>query len=467
MLWQDMFVESLRFQAKGDLYTAIEYLNRILLAKPDFTPAWNNRASMIAQLGQPFDAIVNYDRAIAVDPEAFEFYNNRGAAYMDLDMFERALEDFDVAIMKGGRIPEIYNNKGACYRRLGRIEESLDEYKIATEVGPDYVDGHLGYSFCLLQLGQFEEGWKEYEWRWKSSQSPARNLPYPEWQGKDAESKDDILLLYGEQGMGDILQFMRYVAVVRKFWHGQLFLEVRHPVVRLAETMGNVDRIVSFGEMLPDGIVACAPLMSLPRILWPVYNEIPSKCPYIHADKHRVGIFREQLKAMPPGMLVGVCWAGMNRDTNPLASSIDRRRSLTLNSFAPIAESVPDLAWISLQMGPPAPQCRKPPRGMAIGDFTADFYDFYDTAAMIENLDLVITVDTSVAHLAGALGKPVWMLSRFDNCWRWLDNREDTAWYPSMRIFGQKKMGDWDEVIERVARELQFLAKDWKQKAAA
>ncbi len=466
MLWQDMFVESLRFQAKGDFHTAINYLNTILLAKPDFTPAWNNRATMIGQLGQPFDAIMNYDRALSIDPEAFEFYNNRAAAYMDLDMFDRALEDLSTALLKGGRIPEIYNNRGACYRRLGKIEEALKEYKTATEAGPDYVDGHLGYSFCLLQLGHFEEGWKEYEWRWKSPQSPSRGLPYPEWQGEHSGSKDDILLLYGEQGMGDIIQFMRYAALARMLWQGKIYLEVRHPVVRLAGTMKGIDKIVSFGEMMPDGIVTCAPLMSLPRILLEHVRITPSKCPYVHADKYRAGIFREQLKAMPQGMLVGLCWAGMNRETNQIASAIDRRRSLNLDAFAPVAQT-PNLAWVNLQMGPPAAQCKKPPSGMCIGDFTADFYDYFDTAAMIENLDLVITVDTSVAHLAGAMGKPVWMLSRFDGCWRWGVNREDTSWYPSMRIFNQKKMGDWDEVIERVAGELQIVARKWKQQAAA
>lgn len=466
MLWQDMFVESVRLQAKGDTYAAIDYLNRILLAKPDFTPAWNNRAAIISQLGQPFDAIMNYDRAISIDPEAFEFYNNRGAAYMDLDMFERALEDFATALLKGGRIPEIYSNRGACYRRLGQLEEATEEYKTATEVGPDYVDGHLGYSFSLLQTGHFEEGWKEFEWRWKSPQSPARGLPYPEWQGKQAETKDDILLLYGEQGMGDIIQFMRYVSLAKAIWNGKTYLEVRHPVLRLAETMKDVDRVVSFGEMLPDGVAACASLMSLPRILWPYYNQIPSKCPYVYADKYRTSLFRNQLKAMPPGMLVGICWAGMNRENNQIASAIDSRRSLTLASFAGVAQTS-NLAWVSLQLGPPAAQCKKPPAGMCIGDFTADFYDFYDTAAMIENLDLVITVDTSVAHLAGALGKPTWMLSRFDNCWRWRDNSEHTPWYPTMRIFGQKKMGDWDGVLEQVTRELQATVAGWKRQAAA
>jgi hypothetical protein len=466
MLWQDMFVESIRFQAKGDLFVAVELLNKILLAKPDFTPAWNNRAAIIGQLGQPFDAIMNYDRAIAIDPEAFEFYNNRGAACMDLDLFDRALEDLSTAIMKGGRIPEIYNNRGACYARLGNIEEALKEYKTATEVGPEYVDGHLGYAFQLLKLGRFEEGWKEFEWRWKSSQQPARNLSYPEWAGEHSQSKDDILLLYGEQGMGDIIQFMRYASRVKMYWQGQVYLEVRHPVFRLAQTMKGVDRVISFGEMLPDGIVATAPLMSLPRILWPSFDTIPSKCPYIYADKHRVGLFADQLKLMPPGMLVGICWSGMNREHNQVASAIDKRRSLNLSAFASVAQT-PNISWVSLQMGPPAAQVKTPPKGMCIGDFTADFYDFFDTAAMIENLDLVITVDTSVAHVAGALGKPVWMLSRFDGCWRWGIDKEDTPWYPSMRIFNQKRMGDWDEVMERVAKELQLLAKDWKQQAAA
>jgi len=467
MLWQDLLVESAKQQAKGNLPEAIMLLNKLLLENPDCVPAWNNRASMLCQLGHPFDGVVNYDRAIALDPEAFETYNNRGAAFMDLELFDRALKDLFTAIFKGGRIPQVYNNRGSCYMRQGRWEDALKEFETATAIDDNYVDGHIGHSMCLLKLGRYKEGWKEYEWRWKSTQMVPRGFPYPEWKGEPAGSDGDVLLLYAEQGMGDAIQFMRYVELVKeKFWHGQVHLEVRPPLARIARTMKHADAVIPFGEEPGAEISYCAPLMSLPRILWSETQDIPAKCPYIYADKYRAWVFKEQLKQMPPGLLIGVCWAGMNREDNALASSVDKRRSLTLDTFAPAAKT-PNLAWISLQMGPPAEQVKTPPSGMRIGDFTRDFYDFYDTAAMIENLDLVITVDTSVAHLAGALGKPVWMLSRFDGCWRWLLDSEKTPWYPTMRIFTQKKPYDWAEVMQRVDVELKKFEIERREAAAA
>lgn len=464
----DMFVEVCALQKKGDYTNALPILNKVLVEDPKFAPGWNNRGAMLQKLGFPFDAVMNYEKAIQCSPEAAEHYNNRGAAYIDLGKYEEAIADFDRAAVRNPRMAEIKNNKGNALMQLNRVEEAVDAYRSAISLRPDYNDGHLGLALSLLKAGRYEEGWKEFEWRWGHQDMVARNLPYPKWDGDKAENPDQGLLLYGEQGLGDDLQFMRYAALAKgKAWFGKVYLELRQPLVRIASTMDGIDGVIAFGEKPPANVVCVAPAMSVPGLIWPKYKEIPSTCPYIFADEYRVGLWRERLEALPPGPLIGLCWAGMNRDKSPAASSIDARRSMQLQQFRPLT-MLKGISWVSLQMGPAAQQLTSPPTGMLCGDWTCDLYDFYDTAALIECLDLVITVDTSVAHVAGALGKPVWMLSRYDGCWRWLKQREDTQWYPTMRIFNQKEHGNWEEVIERMEVALrQFLTSIMEQRNAA
>jgi hypothetical protein len=454
---QDLFFESSQNQAKGDYQTAIVQLNQLLLAKPDFAPAWNNRAAMLQKLGHPFDAIMNYDRAIALSPDSAEFYNNRGAAFLDLEMFDAGLECFEQAILRNPNFGEPYSNCGNALMRLGRIEGAVEAYRKAVKADLTYADGHVGLSFALLKLGQFEEGWKEFEWRWKNKQMEPRGLKIPEWDGSPAVSIEDGLLIYSEQGMGDALQFMRYAPIIKKLaWHGKVYIEVRHPLTRIAQTMKGIDGVITLGEKLPPNITAAAPMMSVPRLFWSTFDAVPSRCPYLYGDEHRGSLWREKLTALPPGMLVGICWAGMNRENNPIASSVDSRRSMKLADFSNLAK-IKGISWVSLQTGVPSSQVMRPPSGMFIGDWSSELFDFYDTAALIEQLDLVITVDTSVAHLAGALRKPVWMLSRFDGCWRWLVNQERSPWYPTMRIYNQKEAGNWSEPLNRIHADLSAL----------
>jgi hypothetical protein len=243
---------------------------------------------------------------------------------------------------------------------------------------------------------------------------------------------------------------MRYTALVKQEWGGKVYLEVRHPLTRLAQSLKGVDKVITLGERIPEEVTHIAPLMSLPRILGTTVETIPGECPYLTADSYRAGIWRERLKQLPQGLRVGVCWSGQHRSNQPIAAAIDVRRSTTLASFAPLAQ-IPQVMWVSLQKGAEEAQVRKPPSGMTIGDWTCDFDDFFDTAAMISCLDLVITVDTSIVHLAGALGVPTWLLNRYDGCWRWMGKRTDSPWYPSLRIFHQPKDNDWDSVMKEAA----------------
>lgn len=454
---QEKFMEAYMLHANKEYGAAIEKLNTILVDHPDMHMSWSLRGTVLRDLRHPFDAIINYDKAIELAPEIASYWNNRGVSHLELNMFEEAVADFDAATRLNPRLEQTYNNKGNTLRRMMRIADAEKEYRAALAVNPEYIDAHLGLSFCLLEQGKFEEGWEEFEWRWKSDQLPPRNMPFPNWEGEKAENHDDILIMYAEQGYGDALQFMRFGPLVKKAWGGKLAIEVKQPLHRLMKTIDGIDDVYMVGDKLPDAKF-CLASMSAPRLLKTMVDTIPANIPYFHTNDHLIGLWRERLKVLPVGRLVGICWAGMNRPFHQVAELVDRARSLAFKDFTDLA-GIKGISWVSLQKGPPASQVKEPPRGMSILDPQDDLHDFYDTAALIECLDLVITVDTSVAHLAAALGKPTWMLSRYDGCWRWMGFRSDSPWYPSLRQFRQSSIGDWDFPMRQLEQELRSFVK--------
>lgn len=438
---------------KGQFTDAVLAFNSILKKDPKSALAWNNRGLSLLNLGHPFDAVMNIEKAIALAPEEAAYYNNKGAALFEDEDAELALDFYNKAVELKDNFPEALNNRGNALKYLGKMQEAAASYREAIKVKPDYADAHLHLSFAELALGNYDEGWKEFEWRWECGQMPKRGLPIPAWNGEFLGDKK--LLLYGEQGHGDNLQFIRYANKIKQRFGGKIYVEVRLPLARLAKTVAGVDEIVILGQKVPESIDFAIPMLSAPRILGTTVDNVPWDGPYFTADKYRADLFRTELKRLPPGLLVGVCWAGMSRPGKAAAESVDRKRSTTLQSFAPLAE-IKGISWVSLQKGSPSEQVMKPPRGMTIGDWTNDLEDFADTAALIECLDLVISVDTAVVHLAAALGKPTWLLSRWDGCWRWLGNRTDSPWYPhSIRQFVQPAPGDWDGLMKTVSVELQ------------
>lgn len=463
--FRELFARAAQLQISGDALRALPLLTSILLERPDFTPAWVHRGAALQKLGDSFDAMLCYDKAIELAPDVAANYNNRGVAYLELERFDDAIDDFKRAAYRDNKIAEIDNNFGNALMQLRRPAEAILSYRRAVSKRPDYADSHVGIAMAMLMLGQYEDGFKEFEWRWKSGPMKDRGLDCPAWDGARAENKDDILLFYGEQGMGDVLQFCRYLRPIKERWGGKVWIECVNPLVRLLKTMPGLDGIVSLGEKIPDGVKCGIAMLSAPRVLGTTLETIPNTVPYLKSDTHRAGIWQERLKALPPGLLVGVCWAGMNREQDKLASSIDARRSMDLSLLKPLG-GVNGVSWVSLQLGPPKEQLKNNPAGMICYDGTSDIYDFFDTAALVSCLDLVITVDTSVAHLAGALAKPTWLLSRHDACWRWLMDRDDSPWYPTMKLFTQRTRHDWPEVIERVHLELLQLANDHRLRAA-
>jgi len=467
---QQNCVRAIDLLNKGQAAESLEILTKVLVANEDIPLAWNNRGVALMQLGAYFDAILNFDRAIALAPQEPSYYNNKGAALFDSEIStEKAIEAYKKAIEIDPNLPETLMNLGRTSKWSGRLKEAIDYYRKAVEANPDYVDAHLNLSFALLMDGQLEEGWKEFEWRWKSDQLKPRGLKIPEWKGEPLHGK--TILVYAEQGFGDALQFVRYAPILKAHYNCYVIVEVRNPLVRLIKTVKGIDQVISFGEKIPEGVDYAVSMMSIPRVLGSLtkphdFEEPVWNGPYFNIDDNRHDYWKAELAKLPPGFRVGICWAGMSRADNPQAQNVDRLRSTTLASFAPAA-SIKGVSWVSLQKGPPAEQINTPMRGMTIGDWTPDLDDFYDTATLIKELDLVITVDTAVAHLAAALGKPTWILSRWDGCWRWLKDRTDTPWYPSVRLFNQTAPNDWTPVMGQLADALhEFVEQNTETQAA-
>lgn len=444
-----------------DYDSALRTFDKILLSHPDYTPGWQDRASLLNTLGAHFDSVCNWDRAIALSPKEGAFYCNRGHALMQAEEWDLAMRDFDKALEFIPNNVEPHNNIGVAYRRLGHPERAIGPFRKAIECQPDFSDAHIGLAMCLLELGQFEEGWREFEWRWKHESMVPRGLPHPVWTGERTTNPDDALLFISEQGHGDALQFIRYAKSVKERWGGKVYAEVRTPLVRVAQNIEGVDKVVVMGERVPDEVAVQAYMLSVPPIVGTAKG---FHGPYIKPDPALVDYFGQMIAATPPGLRIGVCWAGMSRIHNPTADAIDKRRSLKLTQLAPLVNN--GSVWISLQKGPPSSEVRRPPVGMTIGDITERLDDFWDTAALIANVDMVISVDSAVVHLAAAIGKPTWMLSRFDGCWRWHGDRVDSPWYPTLRQYRQKKDGDWTEPIEAMARDLQQVVVQSRKKVA-
>jgi len=343
-------------------------------------------------------------------------------------------------------------NLGNILCNLGRASEAEASYRTALRLRPDSPVWRASLGLALLLAGKFEEGWREFEWRWRTKDRVrvGPRFPFRSWNGEVIGGR--VIRLFANEGLGDALQFCRYVPQVASLG-GRVVLAVQPALVRLLSRLPGASEIVATGGRPPSFDLRCA-LMSLPHAVGTTLETIPATTPYLTADPVDVAHWRERLAGFA-GLLVGLCWAG-GRSKYVIQIAVDRRRSITLDALAPLGE-VSGVQFISLQKGPPAAEAARPPRGMTLHDFAEDLHDFADTAALIENLDLVISVDTAVAHLAGALGKPVWVLNRFDTCFRWPRNRDDSPWYRSARQFRQPTPGDWPSVISRAQGALQRL----------
>jgi tetratricopeptide (TPR) repeat protein len=430
---------------------ALEAYDRAIALKGDHVEAWSNRMVPLRDLRRPEEALESCERAIALEPGNAQAHSKRGSAFYEFQRLDDALASFDRAIALDPGFAQAHLNRAVVLGQQRRFGEAMTSFDQALALNPDDPEAHFHQAMCRLTLGEEAEGWRQYEWRWRTRQFEAagRDFPMPLWLG-DVRLEGRTLLVHAEQGLGDALQFCRYVPALAKLG-ATVVLEVYPGLARLMQRLTGASVVIKRGARLP----TCdfhVPLMSLPLALGARAHE--HAAPYLSADPSDSAAWARRLEGVE-GFRVGLCWAGGARPDQPIAHAIDLRRSLPLAAFRPLAD-LPGLRFVSLQMGPPSAELAEAVDwpGGPIVDLAEDLKDFADTAALVANLDLVIACDTSTAHLAGALGKPVWILNRFDGCWRWGHGREDTPWYPTARLFTQSEPGDWARVIDAVKATL-------------
>jgi tetratricopeptide (TPR) repeat protein len=430
----------LALQELGRAREALASFDRAIALQPDYAAALDNRGNALRQLKRFEEALASFDRAIKLVPDYADAYYNRGLTFQEVGRFEGALASYDRAIQLRPDHAAAFNNRGNTLQELGRFDVALASYDQAITLQHDYAQAHLNRAFCWLLHGDFERGWKEYEWRLKKpSTKPERPFPKPLWLG-ERELSGRTILLHAEQGFGDTIQFCRYVSLVAERG-ARVILEVEEPLKDLVSSLTGVGEVVAAGSVLPDFDVHC-PLPSLPLVFATNMTTIPSKVPYLKTSPQRVADWNERLGPRNRPR-IGLAWSGRPRPAN---------RSVPLNLMLPLLDC--DALFVSLQkqVRPQDASILGEQRGII--HFGHALKDFSDTAAVIANLDLVISIDTSVAHLAGALAKPVWVLLSFTPDWRWLLERNDSPWYPTARVFRQNEKRTWGTVIERVRVEL-------------
>jgi FkbM family methyltransferase len=428
---------------------ALASYDRSLALRPQYLEALHNRGNTLARLKRHQDALASYERALAIRPDYPDALSGAGVALVELGKYEEALESYDRALAIRPDYAAGFNNRGKALLELRRLDEALASYDQALQLDPDNADHRLNRALLLLLRGAFGEGWREYEWRRKRKAWTEQSFHGPDWAGEQVPGAR--VLLYSEQGLGDVIQFARFARLVARRCATVIF-GVPTPLVGLLRRLDGDAVIVGSGEQLPQ--YDChLPLMSAPFVLDWVPDRNAAEIPYLSAEPVRVTHWASRLPA--GGFRVGIAWQG-----SP-GSLADKGRSIPLKAFAPLGR-IPGVKLISLQKGPGVEQLADLPAGMAIETLGADFDSgpdaFLDTAAVMMHLDLVVAADTAVAHLAGALGRPVWIVLKHVPDWRWMMDREDSPWYPAGRLFRQTHAGDWDEVLTRVGAELARIA---------
>jgi hypothetical protein len=402
----------------------------------------NNHGILLHALGRLDEAAERYLQAIRSNSEYLDAHYNLGLARQSQDRFEEALKSYDQVLRRNGKHAEAHNNRGNVLLAMGDPHGALAAYTGAIQENSDHIDAHWNLALANLLVGRFREGWQGYDWRLRRNSPAERSYAQPSWNGSCVGS--ETILIHAEQGFGDTLQFVRYAQFVRERC-GHVILECQPSLVRLLESVDGVDTVVAQGSDLP-AFTYHVPLLSLPRIFDTTVESIPHSVPYVGVQAGLLAHWRRRLP-FSRALAVGLVSSG-----NP-AHKDDRNRSISPQELSPLLD-VPGTRFFSLQKHEQFPGIE------ALGP---ELTDFADSAAAIANLDLVISVDTSVAHLAGAMGRPAWTLLPFAPDWRWMLGRTDSPWYPGMRLFRQRAPKDWTPVIEEVRVALTNLSDSRKE----
>jgi tetratricopeptide (TPR) repeat protein len=444
------------YKKMGRYSEATESIRRALDIKPDYIMAYLELSFFCYQQGNTRGAINCCKKALALDPECADAYKLLGNVLADSGDVPAALESYRQALQIRPDRADIYFNLANTLRGCGRLLSAIENYKRALVFEPDSVQTHWNLSHALLLIGNFLDGWREYEWRFqlpRQEEIYPHRYEVPRWDGSVFRGKR--LLVHDEQGLGDTLQFMRYLPMVKTLG-GTIIFEVRKQLMELFKNLPGIDELI---ERSSDGNPPVAfdmfvPLMSLPTIFETNQSTIPARIPYLWADDGLTDRWAEKLNQISE-LKVGICWQG-----NPLHQA-DKRRSVPLKFFAPLAK-IDKVRLISLQKKHGLEQMAALPADVSVIEFGSELDElngvFMDTAAVMKNLDLVIASDTAIAHLAGALGVPVWLVLPDVPEWRWMMERNDSPWYPTMRLYRQPEPGDWKSVFQQVYDAMSKLA---------
>lgn len=436
----ELHESALNHFSRGNGVEAARQLQWALIAKPDYAEAWHSRAIVLDALNDPFDAILCCHRAIELNEKVAAYWNTQGVCWAKLNQFASAVECYNAALECDPELAPAWHNKGTAARLSDNIQDAVIYYEKAVELRPDNFDYHLSYSAALLGAGRMAEGWHEYEYRFKVGDAFHRMMPLPEWDG----SPDAAVVLYAEQGYGDTIMSLRFAPILRRLRNIKVYVEVKKPMLELAKFIIGIDGVIAYGDPLPADATHALPIMSTAKFCG--VNSIDSidGAKYLFVPEFPVRSHTQlPLSRTPSGYRrVGLCWASGIRPYQPELRQYAESKSIASHFLAPLLK-LKGIEWYSLQM--PSGELPFP-----MIDLTGELHDFYETAKLMMSLDLVVTVDTSVVHLAGALGIPTILLSMKDNCWRWLGNRSDSPWYNSVTQIRQAAPGYWPSVIERL-----------------
>ncbi len=436
--------------ASGNLDEALRDFDRAIEIQPNYGPAWSNRGVVLQDQLRWEEAAQSYAGAVAAQPDFAQAHYNLGNALRALGQFEKAIESYDSAIRLQPNFPHAFNNRGLALQELQRSAEAIESYDAAIALDAQFADAHWNKAIELLLCGDFAQGWALYEWRWRRDTFSSRKRAFaqPLWLG-DASLKGKKVLLHAEQGLGDSIQFCRYARDVRALG-AEVLLEVPRSLLALFETLPGVDRLLEKGKDLPDFDYHC-PLMSLPLAFQTQLATIPHHTPYLASTYLKRELWGQRLGAHAKPR-VGLVWSGNILD------KADQQRSMRLEQLLAILPSGFEYICLQKELRPPDLDAI---RVSPIRYFGEDIADFSDTAALCDLMDVVVSVDTSVAHLAGALGKPTWIMLPYTADWRWMLDRSDSPWYPSARLFRQNQERTWGPVLTHIGSDLSGYLQSW------
>ncbi|HIJ60075.1 MAG TPA: tetratricopeptide repeat protein [Nitrospirae bacterium] len=430
----------------GDTQKAIELYQKVVSLKPDFKDGWIQLGNHLKSNKRYEEAISVFNNVLKVDANSSDAYNNIGNCYKEMGQFELSLQYLKKAISIKPDHFGAYFNMGLVYKEIFDFKSAIHCYQKAIEINNNYAEAHWNLALLLLLHGDFTKGWEHYEWRKKLTvyEPYKRDFTKPEWQGEDLTNK--VILIYDEQGFGDAIQFIRYAKMLKKNKYVKVITECLSPLNRLFKGVDGVDEVITRGYPLPPFEYHCS-ILTLPFKFKTVIENIPHETPYISVQEDLIKKWQSLMQPYIVKKNIGFAWSGIN----PI------HKSCPLEKLTPLFE-IKGLGYFSLQKGPAQEELKELQGRYNIVDLMNDVTDFADTSAIMMNLDLIITIDTSIAHLAGALNKPVWVLLHYDGDWRWLLDRNDSPWYPTMRLFRQTSIGDWDELVRGVKKELLLLS---------